>query len=382
MRTPPRFGVGSIARQACTLVLLVSGALAPRAWAQERGQEVSVQAVLERLKAVEGMLEQERHGRDLLLKRIDDLMWHQLLGDVADVEKIRYTGPERYQANPTAQDAGNPLITYAYIFRPKPLDRGRKYPLLVFPHGGVRSNFSTSYSTVVRELIAQGYVVVAPDYRGSTGYGAAFYNQIDYGGREIDDVYLSGKWVLEHDAFVDPERVGVLGWSHGGFLTLWNVFKYPQAYKVAYAGVPVSNLALRAGTKARGARGYPVDDYGAPSGIGKPAVDNVAEYVRRSPAYNTDKLQTPLLIHAATNDSDVNVFEVEQLIDALKARGKKFEYKIYQKPPGEHSFELINTTTGREARLEVYRFLARYLNPPKPPGQGSGVENQETQGRK
>jgi acetyl esterase/lipase len=349
-----------------TALLFLSGSL-QLGLAQERQRDVSLQAVMERLDAIEDSLDEQRHSRDMLLKRVDDLLWYQILDGIADVQKVRYTGPPRHQPNPTAQDAGNALIVYAYVFFPKNLDRSKKYPLMVFPHGGVRSNFNTNYSIVVRELVEQGYVVVAPDYRGSTGYGRTFFNQIDYGGREIEDVYLGGQWVLEHYSFVDPNRVGILGWSHGGFLTLWNVFKYPAAYKVAYAGVPVSNLALRAGTKARGARGYPVDDYGAPSGINKSAYDNVAEYVRRSPAYNTDKLQTPLLIHTATNDSDVNVFEVEQLIDSLKARGKKFEYKIYQDPPGEHSFELINTSVGRAARLEVYRFLSQYLNPQNPP---------------
>lgn len=351
----------------CAFTLLLLCAVSQTGLAQDRQRDPSLQTVMERLDAIEDSLNDERHSRDQQAKRVDDLLWYQIMDGLADVEKVRYTGPARHSSNPTAQDAGNPLIVYAYVFFPKNLDRTKKYPLMVFPHGGVRSNFNTNYSTVVRELIEQGYVVVAPDYRGSTGYGKAFFNQIDYGGREIDDVYLGGQWALEHYSFLDPNRVGILGWSHGGFLTLWNIFKYPAAYKVAYAGVPVSNLALRAGTKARGAHGYPVDDYGAPSGINKSAVDNVKEYVRRSPAYNADKLQTPLLIHTATNDSDVNVFEVEQLIDAFKARGKKFEYKIYQDPPGEHSFELINTSIGRAARMEVYRFLSQYLNPPNPP---------------
>lgn len=351
----------------CTFSLILLSGVIHSGPAQERQRDANLPSVIERLDAIEDRLDDERHTRDQQAKRIDDLLWYQIMDGIADMEKVRYTGPVRHQPNPTAQDAGNPLIVYAYVFFPKNLDRSKKYPLMVFPHGGVRSNFNTNYSTVVRELIQQGYVVVAPDYRGSTGYGRAFFNQIDYGGREIEDVYLSGQWVLEQYSFVDPNRVGILGWSHGGFLTLWNIFKYPAAYKAAYAGVPVSNLALRAGTKARGASGYPVDDYGASSGINKSAVDNVKEYVRRSPAYNADKLQTPLLIHTATNDSDVNVFEVEQLIDAFKARGKKFEYKIYQDPPGEHSFELINTSVGRAARFEVYRFMSQYLNPPNPP---------------
>lgn len=274
--------------------------------------------------------------------------------------------PARYEKNPTAQAAGNPLLVYAYVFIPKSLDPKLKYPLLVCVHGGVHSNArNDDYDAVIRELLEQGYVIVAPDYRGSKGYGSAFYNQIDYGGKEIEDVYLAGQWMLERYSFLDSSRVGIFGWSHGGFLTLWNAFNYPDTYQVAFAGVPVSNLALRAGTKATGAHGYPIDDYGAPSGIGKSAYDNVSEYVKRSPVYNAEKLCTPLLIHTATNDSDVNVFEVQRLIEALKFRDKKFEYKICQDPPGEHHFELIDTAVAREARVETYEFLARYLNPPR-----------------
>jgi dipeptidyl aminopeptidase/acylaminoacyl peptidase len=326
----------------------------------------SAQELAQRLRTVETALAEQKHQNDLIVKRIDDVLWMQSMEDVATVRKIRYVGPTRFEANATAQAAGIELMVYGYVFIPKDLDRSKKHPLLVFVHGGVHSNVrSDDYTSVMRELMAQGYVVVAPDYRGSTGYGSSFYNQIDYGGKEIEDVYFARQWMLEEYDFVDAKRVGIFGWSHGGFLTLWNAFKYPDAYQVAFAGVPVSNLALRAGTKAKDVKGYPVADYGAPSSIGKSAFDNVQEYVRRSPAYNADMLHTPLLIHTATNDSDVNVFEVQQLIEALAFRGKKFEYKIFDNPPGEHHFELIDTKAGREARAEIYQFLARHLKPAK-----------------
>jgi dipeptidyl aminopeptidase/acylaminoacyl peptidase len=100
--------------------------------------------------------------------------------------------------------------------------------------------------------------------------------------------------------------------------------------------------------------------------IGKSAYEDVEEYRRRSPAWNAHKLQTPLLIHTNTNDQDVNVLEVEHLIKALKAEGKKFEYKIYQDEPGGHSFNRLDTEKARQSRREIYRFLAQYLSPPNP----------------
>ncbi len=294
------------------------------------------------------------------MKAIDDVAWHQKLGDIAEITKVRLTGPpRRREPNPTAQGAGNPLIIPAYTFIPRKLDRSRKHPLLLLVHGGVHANFSSGSANIVRELMEQNYVVVAPEYRGSTGYGGEFYRQIDYGALENEDVFAARNWAVETYSFVDPKRVGILGWSHGGMITLMNIFDHPDAYVVAYAGVPVSDLVARMGYKDDSYRRI----FSAPYHIGKDADQDVKEYRRRSPVWNAQKLQTPLLIHTNTNDEDVNVLEVEQLIRALKAEGKKFEYKIYDNAPGGHSFNRLDTKLARESRAEIYKFLVQYLRP-------------------
>ena len=108
------------------------------------------------------------------------------------------------------------------------------------------------------------------------------------------------------------------------------------------------------------------DLYSADYHIGKTAYEDVNEYRRRSPAWNAEKLQTPLLIHTNTNDEDVNELEVEHLIQALKAEGKKFEYEIYRDMPGGHSFDRLDSKAAKEIRVKIYKFIAGYLNPPKP----------------
>ncbi len=304
------------------------------------------------------------HNANRILKALDDLMWHIRLDETAYVDKVRYTSaPPRHQPNPTAQGAGNPLIIQAYTFIPKNLDRSKKQPLLVLPHGGVHSNFNTFYLHIVQELLGQGYSIIAPEYRGSTGYGARFYRQIDYGGLEVEDVYRGMKWMLAEYDFLDPERVGIVGWSHGGLIALMNIFQHPGDYACAYAGVPVSDLVARMGYKSQRYR----DLYEAPYHIGKSAEADVQEYLRRSPVTHAAKLATPLLIHTTTNDEDVNILEVQRLIAALKAAGKQFEYKIYKDAPGGHAFNRLDTKLARESRREVYRFLARYLKPERPP---------------
>jgi dipeptidyl aminopeptidase/acylaminoacyl peptidase len=298
-----------------------------------------------------------------VLKAVDDLMWQTKLGDIADVDKVEYTSlpPHRAQ-NPNAPGATNPVIVHAYTFIPKKLDRARKQPLIVLIHGGVHANFDSSAAHIVREFVEQGYSIVAPDYRGSTGYGRGFYEEIDYGGREVDDVFAGCQWMLgEHD-FLDPKRVGIAGWSHGGLIALMNIFQHPQTYAVAYAGVPVSDLVARMGYESESYR----QQYSAPYHIGKTVREDIQEYLRRSPYFHAGELQTPLLIHSNNIDEDVNVLEVQHLIDSLKAAGKKFEYKIYENAPGGHRFNRTDTKLAKESRREVYLFLASYLHPANP----------------
>lgn len=304
-----------------------------------------------------------QHQFQQLNKVIDDLHWQQRLEPYAHVDKLLLTGePPAVERNPTAQGAGNPLKFQAYVFIPKPFDSKAKYPLLVLPHDGVHGNFRTAYFHIIIELMAQGYVVVAPEYRGSSGYGKGFYEQIDYGGLENNDVYASRELMLENYRFIDKDRVGILGWSHGGMITLMNLFNYPGAYKVGFAGVPVSDLIARMGYKNQRYR----DLYSADYHLGKSADQHVAEYRKRSPVWNTDKLQTPLFLHANTNDEDVNVLEVEHLIKSLKAADKVFDYEVYEDMPGGHVFDRLDTRAAAEIRFRIYGFLATYLKPSRP----------------
>lgn len=303
------------------------------------------------------------HRLDQLEKAVDDILWYNKVGDVAVIDKIfQYGPPPANIKNPTAMGAKNPVKFWSYIFIPKGIDRGRKHPLLVLPHGGVHANFTTYHTHIIRELMAQGYVVVAPEYRGSTGYGRGFYERIDYGGLEVDDCHASRAYMIENYEFVDAKRVGLIGWSHGGLIALMNIFEHPDDYQVAFAGVPVSDLVMRLGYQSPD---YPAE-YSADFHIGKTVHENVGEYQRRSPVWHVGKLRTPLLIHTNTNDDDVYFIEVEHLIQALKAEGKKFEYEVFKEAPGGHSFDRIDTKLAKEIRLKIYKFLAGYLRPARP----------------
>lgn len=302
------------------------------------------------------------YALDQIKKQTEDIQWSQKIGDIAYMDKVRLTGPPAKITNPTAKGAGNPLIFYSYVFIPKQALEGGKHPLIVLVHGGVHGNFGIGNAHIVRELLSQGYIVAAPEYRGSTGYGKSFQRHIDYGGKEIDDTKATRDYMVESYDFVDGKRVGVVGWSHGGFHALHNVFNFPEAYAVAYAGVPVSDLIMRMGAATNSYRRLFSADYH----IGKEPYQNIKEYRKRSPAFQAHKLNTPLLIYANTNDDDVLIEEVEHLISALKAHNKKFEYKIFEDIPGGHHFDRIDSKVAKETRFNVYKFLGGYLKPADP----------------
>jgi dipeptidyl aminopeptidase/acylaminoacyl peptidase len=298
-----------------------------------------------------------------LSRQANLLLWYQQLGELAKIEPVSFVGPPpRWLTNAAPIPTSNHVVLSALTFLPRERSRARKIPLAVLAHGEIHGNVASDEAVpVVRELIQQGYAVIAPDYRGSSGYGAEFWRLIDYGGLEVEDVDAARRWMLERHREIDPARVGMVGWSHGGLIALLTVFAHPESYRACYAGVPVSDLEER--IRIRG-KGYETL-FSAPYHLGKTVAEAPEEYRRRSPTWNVDKLRTPLLIQANTNDEDVNIQEVQKLIAALQNAGKAFRYRIYTNAPGGHMFNRIDTPEAQASRAEIWDFLGGYLNPPK-----------------
>jgi dipeptidyl aminopeptidase/acylaminoacyl peptidase len=296
-----------------------------------------------------------------LSRQMNELLWRQRLDDVAIVDKVNFTGPPPRGTNGITPPAGsNEVVISALTFMPRGKWRYHKLPLIVLAHPEIHGNVaSDDFAIVVRELIQRRYAVVAPDYRGSSGYGIDFSHLIDYGGLETEDVHAARKFMLERFREIDPRRVGMVGWSHGGLIALLTVFAHPEDYQACYAGVPVSDLEERIKIKGKGYE----ELFSAPYHIGKTVAEAPEEYRRRSPAKNVDKLRAPLLVQANTNDEDVNIHEIQKLIEALQNAGKDFKYHIYTNAPGGHLFNRLDTNLARESRQEIWRFLQLHLKP-------------------
>lgn len=352
-----------IFRTSWIIAFLFLSATFSNAQSNNPGKDISDSLLQKEILSLKKQIENNEHTYDALTKKIDDILWYQKVGDIAYVDKVRLAGPPRWK--PKKKDdkfATNPLQFYAYVFIPKSVDIHKKYPLIVLPHSGIHADFSTYYAHIVREFIAQGYVVVSAEYRGSTGYGKETFENIDYGGLENEDVLVSRDYMVENYSFVDKDNVGIIGWSHGGMISLMHILRYPDKYKCAFAGVPVSDLSNRLASHEQDYSDYFTASYH----IGESIKDNPQEYKRRSPSSYAKNLSKPLLIHTNTIDNDVYVEEVLLMIDSLKAHNKVFEYKVFEASPGGHGFDRIDTKEATDIRFTIYKFLGRYLNPGKP----------------
>jgi dipeptidyl aminopeptidase/acylaminoacyl peptidase len=224
----------------------------------------------------------------------------------------------------------------AYLFAPLNKRGARGHAAMIWVHGGVHGDWSAGPWPFVKEAVDRGYVIIAPDYRGSTGYGKEHYNAIDYGGYELDDVASAADY-LKTLQYVDPDRIGIMGWSHGGYITSHLVMREHTPFKAGAAIVPVTNLVFRLSYKGP----YYQRQFATQTRIGGLPFEKNEEYIKRSPLYQVDKLQIPLLVHVATNDEDVNFVEDQQMVDALRSRKRDLaETMIYVDPPGGHGYQM------------------------------------------
>ena len=241
----------------------------------------------------------------------------------------------------------------------KTLDRTKKHPALVWIHGsGSDQNFLgwhpgsyRMYYSLCQYLAQQGYVILTPDYRGSSGYSRDWSTGVHMalGVNDTADVAAGADYLKTLD-YVDPERIGVFGLSYGGFLTLQAMNTDPSLWR---AGVDVAGVVDWATYGA----GYTTPRLGTP--VQNPDIYNIS-----APIQHMDKLQRPLLILHGTNDRNVSFADSLRLFDVLIKLGKPFESQIY---PGEIHFFRRDMVL-RDAWRRIEEFFDRTVKngPPMP----------------
>jgi dipeptidyl aminopeptidase/acylaminoacyl peptidase len=221
-------------------------------------------------------------------------------------------------------------IISAFVWMPFNLPRNGRAPAVALPHGGPTGQTMDDFDRDAVALASRGYVVIAANPRGSTGYGRAFQeaNRRDLGGGDLTD-YVAGVKFLVDSGYVDARRVGITGVSYGGYMTMMAISKTPEVWA---AGVEVCGITNWFSMYERGSpvlRQYQMGLLGDP-------VKDKAVYEASSPLTYLGQVKAPLLALAGANDIRVPPYEAEQVAAVLSKAGKTVDSKVY---PGEgHGF--------------------------------------------
>jgi dipeptidyl aminopeptidase/acylaminoacyl peptidase len=302
------------------------------------------------------------YERDIEGKRVTDSIYQAVTQGVVDYQKITYRS--------RIGDMDIP----AYVFQPLEKRGEKGNPAMIWVHGGVHGNWGATMWPFVREAVERGYVIIAPEYRGSTGYGEEHHRAIDYGGYEVDDVITAYDWLVDNLPHVDPDRVGIMGWSHGGYITTLAVSRADHPFQAGAAIVPVTNLVFRLSWKGP----YYQRNFSTQQRIQGLPFEQREIYKERSPYYAVDDLDTPLLVHVATNDEDVDFEEDGMLVYKLRDMHPDItETRIYidPEPWGSsvgHSFsrrvdretlERVDSPSQIDSWNRTWTFFDWYLRP-------------------
>jgi dipeptidyl aminopeptidase/acylaminoacyl peptidase len=264
-------------------------------------------------------------------------------------EATALAAPERFQIT----RAG--LEIDGWVMRPADFVPGRRYPALLSIHGGPHAQYGNGFFDEFQVYAGAGYAVIYANPRGSQGYGEAFAQAVvgDWGGGDYADVMAVLDEALRRSPFIDPDRLGVLGGSYGGFLTSWTV-GHTDRFKAACSERAVNCQYTMFGTSDIGSTFNVVEMGGAMPW------EDMTRYIERSPLTYAKNIVTPLLILHSEDDLRCPIEQAEQLFVALKKLRREVRFVRF---PGENH-EMSRSGRPRH-RLERFRHIlewfAKYL---------------------
>ena len=235
-----------------------------------------------------------------------------------------------------------------FLYTPRGLRPGERAPTVVWVHGGPEGQFNPYFNAVIQFMVGHGYVVAAPNVRGSTGYGKRYSHLDDIEHREdsVRDLAAVNRW-LRTRADVHPDRIAVLGGSYGGYMVLAALTLDPELWAAGCDIVGIANFRTFLERTASYRRALREAEYGSLARDG-------AVLDRISPIHRVDRIRAPLFVIHGANDPRVPVTEAEQIVAALRARHQRVEYLRFDNE-GHGIFR-------RENRIAAYGALARFFD--------------------
>jgi len=243
----------------------------------------------------------------------------------------------------------------AFVYVPYNAPRNGQHAAIVYVHGGPTSQTHNSFNRLIQYVVNKGYFVIAPNYRGSTGYGKEFQNAnlFDMGGGDLQDVLAAADW-MKQTGYPDPKKLILMGGSYGGYMTMMGVTKAPDVWAAGVPIVPFVNWFTEIQNED------PVLQQSDLATMGDPE-KNKALYEDRSPINFIDQVKAPLLLLAGGHDPRCPKSETQQVVDAIKKRGGVIESKVYENEG--HGFAKV------ENQIDAYKRVADFLQAHVPPAE-------------
>ena len=241
----------------------------------------------------------------------------------------------------------------AFLYVPRNMQRNGQNAAIVYIHGGPTSQTVNSFNRFIQHIVNQGYMVIAPNYRGSTGYGKAFQqaNLFDMGGGDLQDVIAATDF-LKATGYPDPKKLIAMGGSYGGYMTMMAVTKTPDVWAAGVPIVPFVNWFTEMEHED------PVLQQSDRATMGDPE-KNPELFRDRSPIFFVDQIKAPLLLLAGGHDPRCPKEETIQVADAIKKHGGIADYKIYENEG--HGFAKV------ENQIDAYQRVTDFLKARVPP---------------
>lgn len=245
------------------------------------------------------------------------------------------------------------LVVPALQYKPHQASSDHKVPAMIWIHGGPGGQSRTGYNPLIQHLVNHGYAVLSVNNRGSSGFGKTFYHLDDrrHGEDDLQDI-VYGKYYLQSLDWVDPDRIGVMGGSYGGYLTM-AAMAFTNEFEVGINIFGVTNWVRTLESIPPWWEAFRESLYAE---LGDPAVDGERLH-RISPLFHADRVQKPVLVVQGANDPRVLQVESDEMVEAIRAQGVPVEYLLF--PDEGHGFlRRENRISAQEAYL---KFLQQYL---------------------
>ena len=224
-------------------------------------------------------------------------------------------------------------------------------PAVLIIHGGPDWLFEMTWYPLMAHMASRGWVVLAPNYRGSTGYGRAWQaaSRFDFGGVDTDDV-TAGALYLVHTGITDHLRIGITGRSHGGYLTASCMTRYPELWTAGSAVVPFLNWFTNHEEIRPDLKHWDIENFGDP-------LENHDRWYEHSPSFFLDRMRAPLQLICGGSDVRCPVSDSIEANITLQKMGKEVDFILYEKEG--HIFLNVENVLDSENRRVA--FLAKYL---------------------